>query len=403
MLFTPDVAGSYQYLVYSGSVLNAAYASGNPSTVVTVTVAAGAPATATLTSLGGTTSVAETTDGVAMEVVLKDANGNVTIPSSFETIAISYISSGSSTVTMDDYTAPVTTTLLLDQSEFKGGAAYFNAWIAGAVAADDVVTFTARVTGATVATLGTSTITYKNPGAVSATGVIGQASTTTAGAGGYGALAGGAVAVDPSLTSHSWSYTVAAGAAGVARVFGLLVTDTSGGIIGGGTYVIPVTVAADTTAANFSIAGSWLTTNSYTLTPVANVTAPTALTVTATANTAYTAKVSLPASAVTSATGGATTFTSTVTNAYGVAQPNVIVQVGQAGRNAKTLATNVLTNASGQVTYTVTDASTSTTNLVDTITFTPTGALRVGPRGLLAEVGAARPGCFTAARLGGPS
>ena len=373
MLFTPDVAGSYQYLVYSGSVLNAAYASGNPSTVVTVTVAAGAPATATLTSLGGTTSVAETTDGVAMEVVLKDASGNVTVPTSFETITISYTSSGSSTVTMDDYTLPVTTTLLLDQSEFKGGAAYFNAWIAGAVAADDVVTFTARVTGATVATLGTSTITYKNPGAVSATGVIGQASTTTAGTGGYGALAAGAVAVDPSLTSHSWSYTVAAGAAGVARVFGLKVTDTSAGIIGGGAYVIPVTVAADKTAADFSIAGSWLTTYNYTLTPVANITAATALTVTATTDTDYTAKVTLPAAAVTSATGGATTFTATVTNDYGVAQSNVIVQVGQAGRNAKLVASNVLTNASGQVTYTVTDASTSTTNLVDTITFTPTG------------------------------
>jgi len=30
-------------------------------------------------------------------------------------------------------------------------------------------------------------------------------------------------------------------------------------------------------------------------------------------------------------------------------------------------------------------------------------ALRVGPRGLLAEVVAARPGCFTAAWPGGPS
>jgi hypothetical protein len=377
MLFTPDVAGTYQFLVYvPGSIANpaTAYAAGNPSTVVTVTVASGAPASATMTSLGGSTSVAETLDGVAMEIILKDAAGNVTVPSQFESVVISYVSTGSSVVTMDDYSgATSTTTLVLDQSEFKGGAAYFNAWIAGAVAADDVVTFTARVTGATVATLGTSTITYKNPGAVSATGVIGQASTTTAGAGGYGALAAGAVAVDPSLTSHSWSYTVAAGAAGVARVFGLKVTDTSAGIIGGGAYVIPVTVAADKTAADFSIAGSWLTTYNYTLTPVANITAATALIVTATTDTDYTAKVTLPAAAVTSATGGATTFTATVTNDYGVAQSNVIVQVGQAGRNAKLVASNVLTNASGQVTYTVTDASTSTTNLVDTITFTPTG------------------------------
>ena len=371
--FTPDVAGTYQFLVYSNAALNAAYAAGNPSTVVTVTVASGAPSTATLTSLGGSTSVAETTDGAAFEIVLKDAAGNVTVPNAFESVAISYISSGSSTVTMDDYTATSTTTLILDESEFKGGAAYFNAWIAGAVAADDIVTFTARVTGATTATLGTASVTYKNPGAASATGVISLASTSTANKGGYGTVAGGAIAVDPSLTSHSWSYTVAAGAAGVARVFGLLVNDTGLGIIGGGTYVVPVTVAADKTSADFSIAGGWISGIGYTVTPVANVTAATALAVTATSNTAYTATVSLPAAAVTSATGGSTTFTTTVTNVYGVGQSNVIVQVAQSGRNAKTTVTNLLTNSSGQVTYTVTDSSTSTTNLTDTVTFTPTG------------------------------
>jgi len=112
VFFEPDVAGTYQYLVYVPSALNAAYTAGNPSTVVTVTVAAGAPATATLTSLGGSTSVGETTDGAIFEVVLKDAAGNVTIPSKYESIAISYVSSGASTVTMDDYTAPVTTTHL---------------------------------------------------------------------------------------------------------------------------------------------------------------------------------------------------------------------------------------------------------------------------------------------------
>ena len=371
--FEPDIAGTYQYLVYIPSALDAAYAAGNPSTVVTVTVAAGAPATATLTSLGGSTSVGETDDGAAFEIVVKDSAGNVTVPSKFESIAISYISSGASTVTMDDYTTTSTTTLILDEDEFKGGAAYFNAYIAGAISADDVVTFTARVTGATTATLGTTAVTYKNPAAASATGVIGLASTTTAGKGGYAALVGATAAVDPSLTSHTWSYTVAAGAAGVARVYGLEVDDTGLGIIGGGKYVIPVTIAADKTAADFTISGGWLAGTGYTVTPDAGITVPTGLAVTATTDTDYKATVSLPAAAVTSATGGSTIFTTTVTNDYGVAQANVIVQVAQAGRNAKTTTTNVLTNASGQITYTVTDASTSTTNLLDTVTFTPTG------------------------------
>jgi len=53
--FTPDIAGTYQFLVYVPTALGNPYAAGNPSTVVTVTVASGAPASATMTSLGGTT------------------------------------------------------------------------------------------------------------------------------------------------------------------------------------------------------------------------------------------------------------------------------------------------------------------------------------------------------------
>ena len=392
--FEPDLAGSYQFLIYRADSAEAAYTAGNSSVIMTVTASAGAPASATITSVGGSTMAGTPYGGALLAVTLKDAAGNATVPNKFETVTLTATSGAATpnTVTLDKTpsngdTGSVTGSIILNQGDFFGGEADVNAYIKTAITTADVVAFTASISGATVASLGSTNVSYAVPtntgnatvGAVS----IGFASTKTTTTAGYGTIGGGpAVAVDPSLTSHAWGLTIAgaAGAAGsTARTFGVNVTDTSGAVKGytGYTWTVPVSLAAEKTTADFSISGSFANTNNYLLAPVLRTGdangSITGLTVTATTNAVYTATVTAPATSVRSATGSSNTFTATVTNAYLVPQVNVAVAVAVAGRNATLANTNLVTNASGQVSYTVTDASTSTTNLLDTVTFTPAG------------------------------
>jgi len=74
------------------------------------------------------------------------------------------------------------------------------------------------------------------------------------------------------------------------------------------------------------------------------------------------------------ATGGSIALTAKVTDQFGAAFANAAVTVSVTGRNATTTSANLATDSTGYVSYTVTDASTSTTSLTDTVTFTATGA-----------------------------
>jgi trimeric autotransporter adhesin len=381
--FTPDVAGNYQFLVYraSGAAsagVPVAYAAGNASTMISITPTALAPVSATITAIGGATTVGGTAsdEGAALSIVLKDANGNVTVPSPYESIDVSYVSAGGNTVTISDSS--------LNEAEFAGGEALINVSQAAAPAADDAVAVTVKVSGITVATLGSLNLTFKKPASTAAATItsmtIGQASTTTAAAGGYGTVSGGAIAVDPSLTSHSWSLTIAGTAdALLARVFAVTVTDTAGAVTGypGLKYTVPVTIAATKLTADFSIAWAGLTGYAYTVTPEAATASPattTALVVTPTTDTAYVTKVTSPAATVMAILGGSTTFTAKTTNVYGVAKANVAVAVTVTGRNAKTTTTNLVSDASGLVTYTLADTALSTvTATKDVVRFTPSG------------------------------
>jgi 5-hydroxyisourate hydrolase-like protein (transthyretin family) len=60
-----------------------------------------------------------------------------------------------------------------------------------------------------------------------------------------------------------------------------------------------------------------------------------------------------------------------VVDQFGNPLPNISVNALVAGRNSTTVIPTMLTNANGEVTYTLVDASTSTVLLSDTVTFTP--------------------------------
>ena len=97
---------------------------------------------------------------------------------------------------------------------------------------------------------------------------------------------------------------------------------------------------------------------------------------TAVATTSY-SNVALDAASLSIRAGVASSnkMTVKVVDQYGIATPNISVNAAIAGRNAATVIPTMLTDANGTVSYTLADTSTSTTSLVDTVTFTPaTGA-----------------------------
>jgi hypothetical protein len=67
-------------------------------------------------------------------------------------------------------------------------------------------------------------------------------------------------------------------------------------------------------------------------------------------------------------------FTATVTDQFGNAMPSVVVTGSITGRNSTTVVPGLVTDANGQVSYTLPDTHTGTVALVDTLTFAVSGA-----------------------------
>jgi len=92
---------------------------------------------------------------------------------------------------------------------------------------------------------------------------------------------------------------------------------------------------------------------------------------TASATNTYSSVTQTPASSVRVVNGGSITLTAAYVDQYGNAMVGVAVSaIVSAGRNIQTTATNLVTNADGEVSFTVTDANSTSTTLTDTVTFT---------------------------------
>ena len=81
-----------------------------------------------------------------------------------------------------------------------------------------------------------------------------------------------------------------------------------------------------------------------------------------------------PASTVQVVNGGSVTFTAECTDSYEAVMVGRAMSASvSAGRNLSTVATNLVTNADGEVSYTVTDAAATSTLLTSTVTFSGCG------------------------------
>jgi hypothetical protein len=361
---TPDVAGDYQILFSTG---NATYTAGDKSSTVNISTA-GAPATATLSTIASTIATGGT-NGSPIKVVLKDANGVVTKPNSTESINLTVTSgsatlSGAATVAIagSSFASGSATTFIKDSTAedtvvvtSSGGGA-----LANTASLASTLAFTSSKTSATAAATaaawqqgtGVATTGFK---LASTTSLVFPATATSQSIGIKTLTANGTAA---ETTASATLYTT------------VTVTDTDGaiGIGAGNAYdvVLSQAGAGATKTSALSVTATLGTTYQYSVSTTLGGIAG-ALVVSGATPVATTTSAISPA-VVNSALLGTNTFTAKVTDQFGSAIANAAVVASvSAGRNSTKAAVNMLSDASGYVSYTLTDSGTNGTS--DTVLF----------------------------------
>jgi trimeric autotransporter adhesin len=378
---TPDVAGTYSVLVSTAAVgtTTKGYTAGDPSALFSIAPGAG-PATVTTTTVAGGTILAGSPVGALVKVSLKDAAGNASSLSGNEVINVT--TSGSGAVakgsTNSGYT---TTTVTLGATDFTNGVAYvqlrhtgtaaqtISLVLTGSGTLSPTVTSTTTyaVTGqAAGADAAKSTLTWDAPSTTSLYSMTAATTPTTDN-----------LAVTPLSTSQTWGFTPAAAlAAGADTQYGYVtVTDTDGKITGVplAKYDLRFSLAAEAKGSSFTIPAAFNGAGAYSFTfatpgtSFLGITTNGTKTVTATART-NTKFTFTPTSSILAAPAAAIALTATLEDQYGAAVASQTVTITTTGRN-NPVATTAVTDATGKVTFTTADASTSLTALTDTVTF----------------------------------
>jgi hypothetical protein len=367
----PDAAGSYTILVGVGTEASSfAY-----DTAAELRSATTANLVANLTTASTTVTTGSTPDTVTIAAVTTGAPEDGTIGALWKATATTgtaatnlsssetfVLSSTSSTVTFADHTGTALTNNTLTSSNFSAGVAYFTVQNTAAETATITITGAGLLSSSVTAT-GTVTFVTANNG----DSAFSIASTTTSLAvNSVATVTNGTYYGRPGATSYPIRVTGTA-----TKIETVTVTDTFGKFTGkaGAKYQKTLTLGA--TATPYA---------SFTLTPLASLTANDSFIVELLSSTAGVRKVTVTATASTpttmtvanstrrSAALGANTFTATLKDQYGAVMANEVVSVSVTGRNATTTASSYTTNSLGQVSHTVTDAGTASVN--DTVTFT---------------------------------
>jgi trimeric autotransporter adhesin len=393
--FTPTSAGSYTIAYFLDGGSNVAYTGAlkGSDTVkyITVTAVTSAAATVTMTQQLAGTGSSTGTNGLWVRVNAADSAGvltrlnasqmaQFTIPTGLTLVGVS---NGSSTTTVSQ----TATTYALGASSFNAsGYAWLNfTGTAGTKA------LTAKISdGATSSSL---SMVYAASAATPVVGVVGTAGNSDgtdipAGANGVAVtgLTGSTTANSVSTTSTSDTFQIFDNvAAGVAHV---AITDTDFTIFGALTaFTQDITVtmgtvdtdeaagdpAAGLASGTFTVAHTALGSKSNTTVKKSFAYTPSglaAVTVTGVAGAVGSGQITIkPAAAVQVVNGGSITVTATFVDQYGVASVGKAITASVSGRNTSAAATNLVTDATGTVSYTVTDALPTSATLTDTVTF----------------------------------
>jgi len=178
-------------------------------------------------------------------------------------------------------------------------------------------------------------------------------------------------------TSHSYKVTdtVSCTASTGTEKLNVVVTDTDGKITGVKGLVYDYNTTLTCNSAGTAYVGSVTITATLSAGKKFSVSVGGSSTLVVTGATAaidtFTAG---PANVLKLASGGAVKLYGYAYDQFGAAVAAQAVSLSITGRNATTTSVALATDANGYVSYTLTDASTSTTSLTDTVTFSATGA-----------------------------
>jgi adhesin/invasin len=408
--FAAATAGTYTITAFHDANRDGLVSVGEATTSTTVVIAADALPSITMTtygqSVGGTATDAKN-NGVGHLVKISLKNG--TIPASLGLSEALTITGPAGTVidgrsarnadfklAMGD--AGEVATIDLTQANFDAaGNAYIN--VGNSTAGGGTYTLTATIAGGTAAgATGSGTFTVLSEALFVPTVVPDKATSyrNLTGVAGTGRIAdAGAGTFNFTVERNKATNVVIGflpGAAVTATSYEATLTDTYGLITGliGGQYKLKGTIG--TTATTATSVASW----TVPVPALASTVTGTAMTLTvnqtdtsaagavdsvfaisqalAAATTSYT-NPALDAATFTfrAAVGSSHKLTAQVVNQFGLLMANVAVNAAVAGRNSTVTVPTMLTDAEGLVSFTLTDASTSTTLLTDTVTFTPAG------------------------------
>jgi len=371
--FTPDVAGTYELIVWFDVDDDGAIDTGETKATKSIAVVAASDAvTATLTQYNSTAATGATGNGSLVRVEIKNSGAAAASLGALETITVT-VDNGVVYKINDSTDDANAATVTLNRSSFnKDGRAWLN--LTYGSAGTQVLTV-AGSTGAAVAgiNLTKSTTFAAAAGEISAlitytntTGVYENTANvfnTTAGAW---------------HTDYTKSTTVAfSAAATTAAVVPIVVTDVTGDITGktNADYTTYATAAASKVTFSRSFAPSAVDDN---FTVAFGSDAQDVITVTGKAATVSAAADSTIEGTATlrAVTSSAVTVSALWVNQFGVAAANQAVASSITGRNAHIATANAVTNADGRATFTYTDAPLAgVTATADTITMNgPTNA-----------------------------
>jgi hypothetical protein len=375
---TPDVAGTYTVLVSTtNGATTKGYTAGDTSTTFSITPGAGPSAIATTVTAGGSL-LANSPTGALVKVSLTDAAGNPSALSGNEVFNVT--TSGNGAVAKGHATGSsyTTTSVVLGASDFVNGTAWVKIRSTGTAAETISLVLTGSGTlSSSIATTRTFAVSAQAGSTTSL--VFEDPSTTSVNTMNAATVSGNSLAVTALSTSQTWGFTPGAAPAATQRGY-VLVTDTSGDITGkaGATYDLAYSLAAAATGGSITIPATFAEGDSYTFAfpaPSANflgITSGVTKTVTATARTNSKFTIS-PNAIFIAAPGAAIALTATLADQFGAARASQTVTITTSGRN-NPVSTTAITDATGKVTFTTADASTSTTALTDTVTFSASGA-----------------------------
>jgi hypothetical protein len=363
-----DVAGTYKWTFWND--LNADGIVNGPEfshtqTIVVAAESASQALKATVTPYNSTSTVAGTAYGSLVKITLTDSAGN---PANVDTAGGIRVSVSNSALISQVNAADVTdsATYTLGANDFDGSG---NAWI-------NVIDATAETISLTLSGVGSAgnftapaatnlkfveTLTSSHPTTISVGTDQSTVNTTT----------------EVAYTTAGASVTsrfVVANASDTAYVT-VQLYDNSGKVTGLTGAYADLAIAGSSTATYkgaFTITSAFTASGqSYTLDPAsaAGVAAGgTAINPAAAAAAAD--DVDLNLTYIRALTGSTIKITGTVTDQFGGAIKNVTVTPSITGRNSTLTLSNLVTDASGEVKFSYTDASTSTTSMTDTVILT---------------------------------